>query len=88
MAELGSLLLRRGTTAERKAFVPLKGEIIYDTDLKQVFVGDGETYGGLSVFSDALQVDQEGNIKVGDTLAIVTDENNKSKSFKIEREIQ
>ena len=83
MAELGSLLLRRGTTAERKAFVPLKGEIIYDTDLKQVFVGDGETYGGLSVFSDALQVDQEGNIKVGDTLAIVTDENNKSKSLRL-----
>ena len=44
MAELGSIILRRGTTAERLAFVPLKGEIIYDTELKQVFVGDGIKY--------------------------------------------
>jgi len=44
----GSILLRRGPTADRLAFVPLDGEIIYDSDLRQVFVGDGETYGGRS----------------------------------------
>ena len=44
----GSILLRRGPTVDRLAFVPLDGEIIYDSDLKQVFVGDGETYGGRS----------------------------------------
>ena len=44
----GSILLRRGPTVDRLSFVPLDGEIIYDSDLKQVFVGDGETYGGRS----------------------------------------
>ena len=44
----GSILLRRGPTVDRLAFVPLDGEIIYDSDLRQVFVGDGETYGGRS----------------------------------------
>jgi len=44
----GSILLRRGPTADRLAFVPLDGEIIYDSELRQVFVGDGATYGGRS----------------------------------------
>ena len=46
MSDTGSILLRRGPTADRLAFVPLDGEIIYDSDLKQVFIGDGITYGG------------------------------------------
>ena len=46
MSDTGSILLRRGPTADRLAFVPLDGEIIYDSDLKQVFIGDGVTYGG------------------------------------------
>lgn len=45
----GSILLRRGPTTDRVAFVPLDGEIIYDSDLKSVFIGDGATYGGISV---------------------------------------
>lgn len=40
------LLLLRGTTAQRTAMTPLAGELIYDTDLGQVFVGDGSTAGG------------------------------------------
>jgi len=46
MSDTGSILLRRGPTADRLAFVPLDGEIIYDSDLKQVYIGDGVTYGG------------------------------------------
>ena len=83
MAELGSILLRRGTTAERKAFVPLKGEIIYDTELKQVFVGDGETYGGKSVYNDQLIVDEDNNLRAGDNLAIIIDENGAAKSMRL-----
>lgn len=45
----GSILLRRGPTTDRVAFVPLDGEIIYDEDLKSIFIGDGSTYGGNAV---------------------------------------
>lgn len=45
----GSILLRRGPTTDRVAFVPLDGEIIYDENLKSIFIGDGATYGGNAV---------------------------------------
>jgi len=83
MAELGSILLRRGTTAERLKFVPLKGEIIYDTELKQVFVGDGETYGGISVFNDAVVVDTNGDLKVGDNVAVILGDDGLARSLRL-----
>ena len=83
MAELGSIILRRGTTAERLAFVPLKGEIIYDTELKQVFVGDGEKYGGNNVFNEQLVVDNDNNLKVGNNLAVIIDDNGEAKSLRL-----
>lgn len=45
----GSILLRRGPTADRVAFTPLTGEIIFDSETKEVFVGDGLTPGGIKV---------------------------------------
>lgn len=45
----GSILLRRGPTADRVSFTPLTGEIIFDSETKEVFVGDGSTPGGLKV---------------------------------------
>ena len=83
MAELGSIILRRGTTAERLAFVPLKGEIIYDTESKQVFVGDGETYGGNTVFNNKLTLDSDGYLKEGDNLAIIIDDDGAAKSLRL-----
>lgn len=83
MAELGSILLRRGTTAERLEFVPLKGEIIYDTELKQVFVGDGETYGGRSVFNDTIIVDTDGTVKVGDNVAVIVGDDGLARSLRL-----
>lgn len=83
MAELGSIILRRGTTAERLAFVPLKGEIIYDTELKQVFVGDGIKYGGNNVFNEQLVVDNDNNLKVGNNLAIIIDDTGEAKSLRL-----
>lgn len=83
MADLGSIILRRGTTAERLTFVPLKGEIIYDTELKQVFVGDGETYGGNNVFNETLVVDDDNNLLAGGNLAIVIDDTGEAKSLRL-----
>jgi hypothetical protein len=44
-----SLKLRRGTTAERLATVFEQGELIYTTDSKQLYAGDGTTLGGTLV---------------------------------------
>ena len=41
-----ALKLRRGTDAARQNFTPAEGELIYTTDNKQLFVGDGITAGG------------------------------------------
>jgi len=41
-----ALQIRRGTDAERKLATFSPGEIIYTTDTKKVFVGDGSTLGG------------------------------------------
>lgn len=43
----------RGTTAQRLAYLPLKGELVYDTDMEQMFSGDGVTLGG-NPFSGAV----------------------------------
>jgi len=38
--------LRRGTDAERLLITPAEGELIYTTDTKKIYVGDGTTLGG------------------------------------------
>lgn len=44
-----ALRLRRGTNAERLLVTPLEGELIYTTDTKILYIGDGVTQGGLQV---------------------------------------
>ena len=44
-----ALRLRRGTDAERLLVTPLQGELIYATDTKKIYVGDGATVGGVLV---------------------------------------
>ena len=83
MADLGSIILRRGTTAERLAFVPLLAEIIYDTELLQVFVGDGETYGGNNVFNKTLVVDDDNNLLADGNLAVIIDDSGAAKSLRL-----
>jgi Major tropism determinant N-terminal domain len=39
-------LVRRGTDSQRLTITPAEGEILYTTDTKNVFVGDGTTLGG------------------------------------------
>lgn len=44
-----ALRLRRGTEAERLIITPLQGELIYTTDSKRLYVGDGTTVGGIGL---------------------------------------
>ena len=44
-----ALRLRRGTDAQRLLITPAEGELIYTTDTKSLYVGDGSTVGGLIV---------------------------------------
>lgn len=44
-----ALRLRRGTDSERQLITPLEGELIYTTDTKILYIGDGVTQGGLQV---------------------------------------
>jgi len=46
-----ALRLRRGTDAERIQLTFEEGELVYTTDTKQVFVGDGSTQGGVNFTS-------------------------------------
>jgi hypothetical protein len=48
-----ALQLRRGTNAERLQMTPLEGELIYTTDTKELFIGDGATIGGQTVISNS-----------------------------------
>jgi hypothetical protein len=41
--------IRRGVEAQRVSLTPDSGELLFTTDNKQVFVGDGATAGGLLV---------------------------------------
>jgi len=41
-----SLKIRRGTNAERLTITPVEGELIYTTDTKNLYIGDGTTAGG------------------------------------------
>lgn len=43
------LRIRRGTNAERLAITPLEGELIYTTDSRRIYVGDGNTAGGVDI---------------------------------------
>ena len=44
-----ALQVRRGTNAQRLLITPLPGELIYTTDTRNVYVGDGLTLGGILV---------------------------------------
>jgi len=42
------LQIRRGPTADRNAITPVEGELIWDTQLEQLFIGNGSTAGGIA----------------------------------------
>lgn len=60
-----ALRLRRGTNAQRQTITPVEGEIIFTTDTKQLFVGDGTTVGGNSVSAPVTSVNgQTGTVSL------------------------
>jgi len=79
-----ALRLRRGTDAERLLIVPAAGELIYTTDTKRVYVGDGATEGGLPIDTGALAINDLSDVNTteGDSTqpadgeALVWDQNN------------
>jgi hypothetical protein len=44
-----ALKIRRGTNAQRLLITPAEGELIYTTDTKKLYTGDGVTPGGIAV---------------------------------------
>jgi len=46
---VGNLQVLTGTTAQRTAYTPLLGEIVFDTTSKTAYIGDGTTAGGLPI---------------------------------------
>ena len=46
--------IRRGVEAQRASITPDAGELLFTTDNKQLFVGDGATAGGLLVGGGSL----------------------------------
>ena len=49
-----ALQVRRGTNAERIALTPLEGELVFTTDTKQLYVGDGVTAGGITSIANTI----------------------------------
>jgi len=44
--------IKRGLEANRTSFIPKNGELIYTTDTKKLYVGDGTTPGGIAIGKD------------------------------------
>lgn len=67
-----ALRLRRGTEAERQLIIPENGELIYATDTKLVYVGDGTTQGGnpISVGAALLEVVNDTSPQLGGDLEL------------------
>jgi hypothetical protein len=57
---IGKVKLRRGTDLQRKSMIFEEGEIIYTTDTKRAFVGDGTTSGGIPISNRNYVVNQYG----------------------------
>jgi len=62
-----ALRLRRGTNAERTAITPEAGELVYTTDTKKVYVGDGSTTGG-NIVSGQNDIVDDGSPQLGGDL--------------------
>lgn len=59
-----SLRIRRGTDAERSGVTFLEGELVYTTDTKKMFVGDGTTVGGIAVDSTVGSINQMSDVNI------------------------
>jgi hypothetical protein len=61
------IILRRGLESARSTEVPLSGELVYTTDEKKVYVGDGVTAGGNPLIREYLDIIQQQGIELTST---------------------
>ena len=59
-----SLRIRRGTDAQRTGVTFLEGELIYTTDTKKLYVGDGTTAGGVAIDSTTGSINQLADVNI------------------------
>ena len=63
---MGTLRIKRGTKTQLQTtpgYVPEEGELVYTTDTKEVFVGDGATTGGTPVSVSTQNIEDLGNVQ-------------------------
>lgn len=63
-----ALQIRRGTNAERLTVAPAEGELIYTTDSKRVYVGDGSTFGGTDISAGIESLLEDSSPQLGGNL--------------------
>lgn len=63
-----ALQIRRGTDAERLTITPAEGELIYTTDTKLIYVGDGSTIGGTKADSGITDLLSDSSPQLGGNL--------------------
>lgn len=63
-----ALQIRRGTDAERLTITPAEGELIYTTDTKLIYVGDGSTLGGTKADTGITDVISDTSPQLGGNL--------------------
>lgn len=63
---MGTLRIKRGTKTQLQTtpgYTPAEGELVYTTDSKEVFVGDGTTVGGTPVSVSTQNLEDLGNVQ-------------------------
>lgn len=63
---MGTLRIKRGTKTALQTspgYTPVEGELVYTTDTKEVFVGDGTTTGGTPVSVASQNLEDLGNVQ-------------------------
>ena len=63
---MGTLRIKRGTKTQLQTtpgYTPAEGELVYTTDTKEVFVGDGATTGGTAVSVSTQNLEDLGNVQ-------------------------
>jgi hypothetical protein len=63
-----ALQIRRGTDAERLTITPAEGELIYTTDTKLIYIGDGSTVGGTKADSGITDLLSDSSPQLGGNL--------------------
>lgn len=63
-----ALQIRRGTNAERLTITPSAGELLYTTDTKKLYVGDGSTVGGVA--ADSIDIVNDTSPQLGGNLEV------------------